>query len=684
MFQTKPSKQLIFQLLFNCFLSFSIFAQNEIVVQDVASQIVKNFSEFHVQPRTIDDAFGADVHNLMLNSLDARKMLFTSENVEELKQLSSQIDNDIYSGQTVYLNRFNQLLKESIMFAEKTCDSFFETKIVITPIAEIQSELIENYPKKINQKKKWDLYLRNAVLDNVVANLSDEQYVYHLDSIDNLLAKSIKSVQSNFKDYFKNLSLEKLTNVIYLNAIAESYDPHSSYFSSDQMNQFNQELTSEREIFGINYYKNVQGEFEITNVYPGSSAWLSGEISEGDFIKKVKFGSNKEIELAGLTLFEVHQLFNENTSNILKLTLTNIQGEETSIELEKTKVYSDEDIVKTAILQGEKKIGFISLPDFYTNETDTSALGCANDVAKAIVKMKAENIEGLILDLRNNGGGSLKEAIDLSGIFIDFGPILINKDEEKNVYSLKDLNRGTIYKGPLIVMINQYSASASEIVAASLQDYNRALIVGHKTYGKATGQFVMPLDPKRLNPDWGFAKITNIGLYRIDLTSNQKRGVIPDIQLPQTNSDDFESESDYSTALTLDTINKKIYYTPLPKIQIEELKLKSENRLSQSLSIAKEKELYDRIVSIESECSKWNNGLDKRLELYKQIDSIALKSEQNIKTAIRNYEVAFLLKDSDLYSISPYLNKYRQNFKEELELDLELFETYSILLDWIK
>jgi len=517
-----------------------------------------------------------------------------------------------------------------------------------------------------------------------VDDLSDKGYIYHNDSISMLVKQAEKSIQSAYLDYLKNLGIDEVLNEIYLNAIAETYDPHSSFFSPEKMNQFQAELTSEREIFGVNFNKNRSGDFEITNVYPGSSAWLSGEIHEGDILLCLKFGNGIKHNLEGLTLLQVNNLFAENKQTVLELTVKNNQQVESIVILEKGKVYSDEDIVKTAILQGDKKIGYISLPDFYTNETDTTNLGCANDIAKAIIKMKLENIEGLILDLRNNGGGSLREAIDLSGIFIDYGPILINCDEEENVYSLKDMNRGTVYRGPLVVMINQYSASASEIVAASLQDYNRALIVGQTSYGKATAQFILPLDSNRIDSEWGYIKITNLGLYRVDLTTNQKRGVLPDIRLEEVGSAEFESEKSYANAIVLDSISKKIYYTPLPKLEFTEAKEKSHIRQNQSVYLQKEKEFNNEMEELVSKLKSRELSLDDRLEIFKQIESRWLVMNKNETTFDRTFEIAFLQKDNDIYSMSPFLGKYREHFKEKLEVDYGLIETYSILLDYIK
>ncbi len=677
------NKLLVFVVYF-LFFSEVVNAQKETDVAAITQQLIKNFETYHLQPRSIDDAFGKSVHGLVIEALDPNKLLFTKEQVTELEALSIKIDDDISAGQTSYLLRLKELLKESIVNGEKTVNAYFTKRTNVLAIQEISVGERIDFVTSTNHKKLWDFTLRDYVLNQVVDNLSEQHYEYSKDSLNFLLADAEKYVQSSYSDLFKNLGNEWLIDEVYLNAIAETFDPHSSYFSPEKMKRFEAELTSEREIFGINYYKNLNGEFELTHIFPGSSAWLSGEIHEEDIIISLKFGENSIQRLEGKTLLEVNQLFAENKETLLTITVRNAEGKEVTTDIEKRKVYSDEDIVKTAILTGEKKIGYISLPDFYSNETDTTNLGCANDIAKAIIKMKLENIDGLILDLRYNGGGSLREALDLAGIFIDYGPILVNRDEEANVYSLKDLNKGSIYKGPLVVMINHYSASASEVVAASLQDYNRAIIVGQPSFGKATGQFILPFDMEQQNEKMGFVKITHLGLYRVDLSTNQRRGVLPDIHLIDDNSDDVESESDYDNALELDTISKKIYFTPLPEQNFEALRLESEKRQSNSTFISAEKELLSKLNSRVIEMDKGGKSLDERLVLNKEIDKITKEIETNTENFKAVYQVAFIQKDNDLYSLSPFLNEYRERFKENLEVDFELNETYSILLDYLK
>ena len=236
----------------------------------------------------------------------------------------------------------------------------------------------------------------------------------------------------------------------------------------------------------------------------------------------------------------------------------------------------DEDKVKGFILRGAQTVGYISLPAFYEDWEDSRGVkGCANDVATEVIKLKKENISGLILDLRYNGGGSVQEAVELAGIFIDAGPVAQIKTRDAKVITLKDVNRGTVYDGPLLLLVNGSSASASEMVAGTLQDYNRALIVGSPTYGKATAQVVLPMDTAiDLNTYNGkaqassYIKMTIEKLYRITGNTAQRTGVQPDVTLPDPPDALTQREADEKFALPAITIEANKYYKPLAPLPI--------------------------------------------------------------------------------------------------------------------
>jgi carboxyl-terminal processing protease len=333
-------------------------------------------------------------------------------------------------------------------------------------------------------------------------------------------------------------------------------------------------------IFGFSLTEGEDGKPEIGHLQPGSPAYLSGQVNEGDRILGIKWDNKESIDVSDAGLRELNEMLSESGGDKVNITVRKVDGTTKQVTLHKEKMaVEDEDNnkVKGFLLKGARIVGYISLPDFYSDWEDNSGVnGCANDVGKEIIKLKKENIQGLIIDLRYNGGGSLKEAVELTGIFIDAGPVAQLKERETKISTLKDVNRGTIYDGPLVILVNGNTASASELVAGSLQDYNRALIVGSPTYGKATGQIVLPLDTtvniKTYNGKSqaeSYIKLTTFKIYRVDGTTAQIKGVIPNIILPEAaDANQKDREANEKFALNASPIDPNKYYTPLQPIDV--------------------------------------------------------------------------------------------------------------------
>ncbi len=261
-------------------------------------------------------------------------------------------------------------------------------------------------------------------------------------------------------------------------------------------------------------------------------------------------------------------------------------GKTVEVSLLKEIIENAENSIEGYILQGKHKIGYVYIPDFYTSDTDTLQSGCSVDLARALVELKAENIESLIVDLRDNTGGSVQEAADMCGLFIDYGTVAIYTAHYGKPTYLKDSNRGMAYSGPLIVLVNEYSASASEIFAAAMQDYNRALIVGTKTFGKGSAQVIRAVTDNPENIDIvdilggipGYIKVTTDKMYRITGQTHQRNGIAPDVELPKIKTFFDYSEADYPHVLDNEPLEKKAYFTPLAPIATSDLRQKSNAR----------------------------------------------------------------------------------------------------------
>lgn len=669
------------------------FAQKEVSTGAKSQRLYNVLSEEHISPSKLSLDFAGTVHMFFLDRLDSDSSIFNESDRVLLNEFIDDLEKDIETGNQVYFDytidlylkkvnaitsRTNELI--DYINVSKSYDS--ETKKVATIVGESFDHHI------------WHEKIRSQLTSLITEKCADQNYEHWQDSLNNFLAESRNELKKRYTDYSSNVkTAASLFEEYYLNAIAESFDPHSSFLSFGSVKEFEQELSSEREVYGIEYQRGTNGNYEISHLLPGGSAWLSGAIHVGDQITGVQFGNDKKVEISSLTQFQLGQLFKNASSKELTLTIIDESGETKEVKLVKSKVYSDTDIIKSAVLSGEKRIGYISLPDFYSSWTDTTNLGCANDVAKALLKLKQENVEGVILDLRDNGGGSLKEAIDLTGIFIDYGPVMLYTDDEKKANTMKDFNRGSIYNGPLMILINEYSASASEVVAGALQDHGRALILGRRSYGKATGQYIRPMDPKfdplvysKKEPDnnWGFVKLTRMGLYRIDLTSNQRRGVVPDIELNTLDKGSVLREEDYKNSLTLGPIDKKTYYTKSILKSFDEAK---QNNLARTTNDTWRKQNDSFINDLDVLYADVNTGkmiLSDYIQVEIKKDEILKKWKDFLEDYKSAFNASSLSYDQEVYKLNPILNDYMKDFLRDVSRDAELDEVYHIMLDWLK
>ncbi|MFT6503933.1 MAG: carboxyl-terminal processing protease [Crocinitomicaceae bacterium] len=669
-------------------LSFSLNAQSDISTGLIARRVISVLNENHIKPRALNEELAKSIHKNIMSSLDDDKLFFTKENSAELESQLPNLVADLSGSKETYLDALKAIYNENLEKIKGFHKSYFESEIDLEKVIANKVDLNEAVSDSELQAK-WNLMFRNTIIGGVIAKVKEQDYEGYSDSLSSFITESTSRVKEIYTDYFTNINSEiSFVDNIYLNSIATSYDPHSNYFSFSQNKEFEEELSSERELFGVTYVKNIKGELEVHRIIPGSSAWLSGQIRVGDVIQSIKFGDEKTIDLKGKTRYQLNKLFEKTESDRLEVTLENENDGKRTVELLKTKVYSDDDIIKSALLNGEKKIGYISLPDFYTSWNDDGGLGCANDLAKTLIKLKKESIDGVILDLRDNGGGSLKEAIDLAGIFIDYGPVLVATGEEKP-FTYKDFNRGSIYKGPMIVLINENSASASEVVAATLQDYNRAVIVGQPSFGKATGQAVFPLARDNNMPGiemggkWGFVKVTGMGLYRIDLRTNQVNGVVPDINLEVPYDYDPFREEDYPNVLNLDSIEKKMYYTALPEMDLASIESRSKERQLSADLFIKVKSFGEQIDALYDSVDYESMGLTESLALSKKVDALESELEKVYEEASSDFKSQSVQYDEEVYKMSEYLNRYKEAFHEEIDSDPELSEAYTIMLELI-
>lgn len=673
-----------FLLGLSLLIASNSFCLDESGIAKRAKRLIDFFKEHHLQPRKIDDSFGRDVHAAFIDALDDDFMLFYQSDIDYLDAMADSIDNQIIRKQTRYLHEVERILIERVAEARAAFDrAILESKSVLSRTGRYTDPT--TYAKNSEEfANYWKQYTLKRLQEETVSSIDElEGAEYDLSAE---LEKTITWANRVFHNYFDEIAhTDDYFEVSYINAIASCFDAHSNYFNETIRDEYREELRSERRVFGISYSQNDNDECEITGITPGSSAWFSDGIKVGDIVLKITEPNGKSIVPSESTQKQIDDFFYQISTDSIELSLRS-EGEKTKVTLVKSVVYSDDDIIKSAILSNNNStVGYISLPDFYTNWTDTSNLGCANDVAKSLMKLKKKNISGLIIDLRNNGGGSVKEAIDLVGIFTDFGPVMTEKYSDGELYTSKDFNRGSIYTGPLMILVNSNSASASEIVTATLQDYRRALIVGQPTFGKATSQTVLSLDPL-MNPllegyykedvSWGYAKVTRTGIYRLNNSSVQQVGVTPDILFPELSPYPPEYERELPHSISLENIEKKLYFTPQPEFPLADLQ-RAQSDLKSPV-IAQLRAVADSIRMVRDE-------MDAEISLQ---TALVLQETENrlledYKALKANAEFSFsptsIQFDETVLQLSPFLQTYNESFLEKLSKDVELNEAFKLI-----
>ena len=686
-----------FYLLLIIFPSINCFAQQGNAFRNKCI-LLRRFLELkHYQPLVWNDSSSVRLYNKWIEVLDEEKLLFTQKDLAVLEPLKYTLDEEMMGKNWSFFNRSLELYKIRIrkidslinLYTEKPFD-FSKPDSMTWP----SPDFAQDEPACAI---RWQKYLKLRAAEHVYSALVDSGVavtqkippdIGHFEKSARAKVRTteLKYIRRKIQT-FPQFS-QKMENA-YLNAIAWCYDPHTDYMNTKSKKEFDMVMSAAEYSAGFDLEETNKGDQVIGFLKPGGSAWRSGELHKGDQLIKIKI-NGVENNIAEINKTELAALLNGNSDAELELTIQTAAGEVRKVKLAKEKINDEEEIVKSYVLHGPQNFGYINLPGFYSREEesekkDLNYNGCANDVSKEIVKLKKDTIAGLILDLRYNGGGSMWEAMQLAGIFIDIGPVASVKGKDGKVHFLKDPNRGTIYDGPLIVLINGASASASEFVSAVLQDYNRALIVGGTTYGKGTAQEVLPLDTLTVSENNNyedFVKVTVEKFYRVNGSTTQWKGVTPDIPLPDIYSDVSFKERNNASALLPDNSKPGIYeILPAPPAQV--LKTKS----AQRVSINPYFNSINTLISWMQDYKKgsviplqWNGYISRRkrnLEMFKW-----LNNEQG--------EVGVLLNvtNNGFDQLRIGLSTAQSQIIEESRLqkikkDQILFEAFKILQDWV-
>ncbi len=570
----------LFGGLFFAFKSFSTGGTDLLITQRqrLLSAVGSILEDLHYSPKNINDAFSKQVFKKYLDELDGDKSMFLLSDISGFKKYETTLDDEIHGApiefvpavSTVYDQRMAEVI---VLYKEILATPFSFTK---DETGELEGEKIAYVSTEAARKERWRKKLKGYTLERYVdlqdqreKNKGTKDFVVKTDTEleKDARAKVLKIMDESFERIKRTFKEDERFNS-FINVITNQMDPHSDYFPPVEKRSFDERMNNEFFGIGAQLQKDDYG-IKIASVITGGPAWKSGEIVVNDVIVKVAQGKEEPVDVTAYDTQDAVKLIRGNKGTEVRLTIKKQDGSYKVVSMIREKVVQDEAKARSAvIMDGKDKIGYISLPDFYANFEDADGAHCSDDVAKEVIKLKAENVKGIVIDIRTNGGGSLYEVVKMVGLFIKSGPIVQVKERSGKVdqSTWRDNDESVLYDGPLAVMVNEFSASASEIFAGAIQDYKRGVIIGStSTYGKGTVQRQIPFgnrnDQFSGRTDLGAMTLTFQKFYRVSGGSTQLRGVVPDVVLPDPYEYYKGREKDNPTALAWDEIPKVPYQT---------------------------------------------------------------------------------------------------------------------------
>ena len=548
--------------------------------------------EGHFEPKDINDTFSEGLYTSFLKQVDPFKNYFYQSDINEFETYKTDLDDQILNHDVSFFNLVYERLMTRIEDSKKVY-----TQVLGTPfdydLEETFNTDYENKPyatSKSEMKDNWRKQLKFSTLSNYHDLVNDDEETKKSKTDFEVEARetTLKSFNES-ASYIDDLRREDWLTM-YINAIAEEFDPHTFYFAPKDKDRFDAQMSGKYEGIGARLQKRMD-EISITELISGGSAWRQNKLEVGDIIMKVRQEDELEaVNVVGMRLDDAVKLIKGPKGTNVILTLKKVDGTVEDLSIPRDEIELEETYAKSTIVEKEgAKFGVINLPKFYIDFEDINSRNAATDVKKEIERLKAEGMQGLVLDLRNNGGGSLKTVVDMGGLFIDEGPIVQVRSTGEDKEVLKDTDRSIEWDGPLVILVNELSASASEILAAAMQDYKRAIVIGSKqTYGKGTVQNIVDLNRmirSNTNGDMGAFKFTTQKYYRINGGSTQLEGVKSDVVVPDRYSYIDIGEKDQDNPLEWDEIAPANYKVLESTFDYETTIQNSKNRMNSSSEI---------------------------------------------------------------------------------------------------
>lgn len=659
------------------------------------SVLLHSLNSGHYNPKEINNDFSQKAYNLYIKSLDANKKFLTLEDITKLKKYETEIDDEVKGGSYKFFDLSHQLVESRI----KEVEGYYKD-ILSKPFDFELHEAVELDGDKLNfakdnkeLKENWRKYLKyqtliklDELLDAQERAKEKKDTVVKIKTYAILEQEAREKVMKSQNDWFHRLKQVDKNDRLsqYVNSIISLYDPHTNYFPPKEKENFDIALSGQLEGIGATL-QDKDGYIKVISIVPGSASWKQGSLKVGDVILKVGQGEHEAVDVVDMRLDDAVKLIRGKKGTEVRLTVKKMDGNIVMIPIIRDIVVLEETYAKSAILsENGKKVGYIKLPQFYADFNGKGGRSCSDDIKKEIAKLQTENIDGLILDLRNNGGGSLQDAVSMGGLFINKGPIVQIKGGKGAPTVLEDYDPSVQYSGPLVILVNELSASASEILAAAMQDYKRGVIVGSPTFGKGTVQRLIDLDEylpeafEKAKP-LGAVKLTTQKFYRVNGGATQLKGVVPDIMLPDNYSyiDIGERELDYP--MPWDEIPPAKFNTSDKLKNLEVIKKNSKARVQANTTFQLEDENAKRLKA-QSNKTSFNLSMAKFREEQQKLEKEAKKYEDMLKE-IPSLNVESLRSEKVDASKDSAKAESLKTWHKNLKKDAYVYEAMNIIKD---
>lgn len=674
--------------------------QKDKVLLAYMSEILRTF---HYEPLSFDDNFSKKVFDDYLKNLDYSKMFFTQENVDALSTYKLQLDDQIRTTRLEFFHLSVEIINTQTALVEQWYPQILEKPFDYT----VKEDFIVDEKKRgyalNNQEleKQWWKYIKMQVLDEIVAlekenkkahEASDTVAIKIFEDVEKeAREKILKRYQTRFKRINQITETDRFNS--FVNAITGSFDPHTTFFPPKDKQNFDISMSGKLEGIGATLTEK-DGYIKVVEVMPGSPAWKTGELKAEDIIIKVAQADEEPVDVVDMRLDDAIQLIRGKKGTKVVLTVKKIDGNIINVPIIRDVIVLEEKYAKSTVINASDKpenaVGYIYLPQFYTDMNDVNGRKCADDIKIEIQKLKTQNVAGIIVDLRDNGGGSLQDVVDIGGFFIEKGPIVQVSVAGGHRRALYDRNPSILYDGPLLIIVNTFSASASEILAAAMQDYKRAVIVGtQSTYGKGTVQRVIDIDQliensqhKTYKP-FGAVKITIQKFYRINGSSTQLKGVIPDIVLPDLYQKIEIGERELDNAMPWTVTQAEKYTEWKTPSDVKKLAKQSAKRVQN-----------DSVFMVVNQASDWLAERRNTTTVSLNIDDFRARQAQDAELSEKfkdagkhqtPLQIAYIEKiESKTAEEDSVKQKRRDDWYADIKKDMELYETYRIMLDMIQ